>query len=72
MYVAEPPVALFDFALVGGAVRNGKTWSAVADEWVVVSAPYRNDQNEPDLNFTVIRLAEPVGQEKLANGERRS
>lgn len=57
----------FDYALESTGENYGKIVSAAVDNWLVSEAPYRTAANGtvPDLDYALIRLAVPVGNDLL-------
>ncbi len=61
----------FDYALESTGAHFGKTVSASSDGWLVSSAPYSPDPGEGvDLDYALIRLAEPVGEDPAGEATR--
>lgn len=66
----------FDFVLEGGALAPGRAY-ALADDWLAARQEWTDEANfetavrQPSLDFTILRLAERAGEERLVGGERR-
>lgn len=61
----------FDYALEPGGENFGKVVSPSSDGWLVSSAPYSPDpENGADLDYALIRLADPVGEDAVGEASR--